>query len=68
MTTVTVERTPSLAFAFDFVNELSIMRSRFDRISMWGFKLTECREFNVVAENRYGLIRLVHSSRVFYSS
>jgi hypothetical protein len=62
MTTVTVERTPSLAFAFDFVNELSIMRSRFDRISMWGFKLTECREFNVVAENRFYAL----ASRAFH--
>ena len=36
---VTVPRVPSLAFNFDHIKEFSIFGSRFDRVSMWGFKL-----------------------------
>ena len=39
---VIVQQTPSLAFAFDSIKEFSIFRSRFDRVSMWGFKLDDC--------------------------
>lgn len=39
MKEVTVPRVPSLAFNFDHIKEFSIYGSRFDRVSMWGFKL-----------------------------
>ena len=39
MKEVTVPRVPSLAFNFDHVKEFSIYGSRFDRVSMWGFKI-----------------------------
>ena len=48
LNSVIVQRVPSLAFAFDSINQFSILRSRFDRVSMWGFKLQECNEFNVM--------------------
>ena len=50
---VIVQRTPSLAFAFDAVKQFSIFASRFDRVSMWGFKLDECIEFNALAKSRF---------------
>jgi len=50
---VIVQRTPSLAFAFDAVKQFSIFGSRFDRVSMWGFKLDECIEFNALAKSRF---------------
>ena len=50
---VIVQRTPSLAFAFDSVNEFTILGSRFDRVSMWGFKLEQCNEFNALGESRF---------------
>lgn len=50
---VVVQRVPSLAFSFDSVQEFSIMSSRFDRVSMWGFKLDNCVEFNVLGNSRF---------------
>ena len=53
MKTVIVPRTPSLAFAFDSVKEFSIIRSRFDRVAVWGFKLDPCSEFNVLDQSSF---------------
>ena len=50
---VIVQRTPSLAFAFDSVNEFNVMGGRFDRVSMWGFKLEDCNEFNALGDSRF---------------
>jgi len=50
---VTVPRVPSLAFNFDHIKEFSIFGSRFDRVSMWGFKLASCGEFNALGMTRF---------------
>eukprot|EP00095_Tigriopus_kingsejongensis_P001264 maker-scaffold149_size310270-snap-gene-0.8 protein:Tk01264 transcript:maker-scaffold149_size310270-snap-gene-0.8-mRNA-1 annotation:"unnamed protein product" len=50
---VTMERVPSMAFNFDHVKEFSIFGSRFDRVSMWGFKLESCSEFNALGMTRF---------------
>jgi len=53
MKEVTVPRVPSLAFNFDHIKEFSIYGSRFDRVSMWGFKLASCGEFNALGMTRF---------------
>lgn len=50
---VTMERVPSMAFQFDHVKEFSVFGSRFDRVSMWGFKLESCGEFNALGMTRF---------------
>jgi hypothetical protein len=50
---VVVPKVPSLAFSFDNVREFSIYGSRFDRVSMWGFKPKKCSEFNALGMSRF---------------
>lgn len=38
----------SMAFDFKYVKEFSVFASKFDRISMFGIKLDQCKEFNVL--------------------
>ena len=49
---VIVKKTPSMAFSFDYIKDFSIMGGRFDRVSMWGFKLENCDEFNALGQSR----------------
>jgi len=42
-----------LAFSFDYVKEISILGSLFDRTAMWGFKADKCGEFNVLGGSRF---------------
>jgi len=50
---VVVQKTPSMAFSFDYIKDFSIMGGRFDRVSMWGFKLENCDEFNALGDSRF---------------
>lgn len=50
---VVVQKTPSMAFSFDYIKDFSIMGGRFDRVSMWGFKLENCDEFNALGQSRF---------------
>lgn len=50
---VIVKKTPSMAFSFDYIKDFSIMGGRFDRVSMWGFKLENCDEFNALGQSRF---------------
>merc|ERR1711892_1277416 len=43
----------SMAFDFKYVKEFSIFASKFDRISMFGIKLTQCKEFNVLGMTHF---------------
>ena len=50
---VIVQKTPSMAFSFDYIKDFSIMGGRFDRVAMWGFKLENCDEFNALGQSRF---------------
>ncbi|TRY72236.1 hypothetical protein TCAL_14891 [Tigriopus californicus] len=50
---IAMERVPSMAFHFDHVKEFSVFGSRFDRVSMWGFRLESCGEFNALGMTRF---------------
>ena len=52
LTEVFMERVPSLAFDFDNVNEFTILKSRIDRIAMWGIKPKKCNSFSILGESR----------------
>ena len=52
LTEVFMERIPSLAFDFDNVNEFTILKSRIDRIAMWGIKPKKCNSFSILGESR----------------
>ena len=47
-----MERIPSLAFDFDNVNEFTILKSRIDRIAMWGIKPKKCNSFSILGGSR----------------
>jgi len=52
LTDVFMERIPSLAFDFDNVNEFTILKSRIDRIAMWGIKPKKCNSFSILGGSR----------------
>jgi len=43
----------SMAFDFQYVKEFSVFASKFDRISMFGIKLAQCKEFNVLGMTHF---------------
>ncbi len=43
---------PPFAFSFDQVGAFTLMESRVGRVSMRGFRMDECGEFNVLKGNR----------------
>eukprot|EP00092_Neocalanus_flemingeri_P014359 GFUD01015490.1.p1 GENE.GFUD01015490.1~~GFUD01015490.1.p1 ORF type:complete len:381 (+),score=129.70 GFUD01015490.1:77-1219(+) len=43
----------SMAFDFQYVKEFSVFASKFDRISMFGIKLSQCKEFNVLGMTHF---------------
>jgi len=51
---VNVNTVVSMAFTFSSVKEFSVFASKFDRISMFGVKLSRCREFNVLGMTHFG--------------
>merc|ERR1711892_339465 len=44
----------SMAFDLKYVKEFSVFASKFDRISMFGFKLSQCKEFNILGMTTFG--------------
>lgn len=46
----------SMAFDFKYVKEFSVFASKFDRISMFGIKLPQCKEFNVLGMTTFGTL------------
>ena len=46
----------SMAFDFKYVKEFSVFASKFDRISMFGIKLDQCREFNVLGMTHFSTL------------
>ncbi len=50
---VRVTSVPFLAFALDQVGSFVIMESHVGRVTMAGFRIQRCGEFNVLKENRW---------------
>ena len=46
----------SMAFDFKYVKEFSVFASKFDRISMFGIKLEQCKEFNVLGMTHFSTL------------
>merc|ERR1719410_2268777 len=42
-----------MAFHFKYVNEFSVFASKFERISMFGIKIEQCREFNILGMTQF---------------
>ena len=51
---VSMSSVVSMAFDFSYVKEFSVFASKFDRISMFGIKLDQCKEFNVLGMTHFG--------------
>merc|ERR1719458_2094615 len=51
---VSMNTVVSMAFTFGYVKEFSVFASKFDRIHMFGVKLSRCREFNVLGMTHFG--------------
>lgn len=50
---VEMESVVSMAFHFKYVKEFSVFASRFARISMFGIKIEQCGEFNILAMTKF---------------
>jgi len=50
---VIMDSVVSMAFHFKFVNEFSVFASNFERIAMFGIKLDECKEFNILGMTQF---------------
>ena len=50
---VAMDSVVSMAFHFKFVKEFSIFASSFERISMFGVKISDCKEFNVLGMTQF---------------
>jgi len=50
---VEMDSVVSMAFHFKYVREFSVFASKFARISMFGIKIEECGEFNVVGMTQF---------------
>ena len=50
---VNMDTVVSMAFHFNFVKEFSVFASNFERISMFGIKINDCKEFNVLGMTQF---------------
>lgn len=50
---VVMDSVVSMAFHLAFVKEFSVLASKFERISMFGIKIDECKEFNVLGMTHF---------------
>ena len=50
---IVMDSVVSMAFHFNFVREFSVFASKFERISMFGIKINDCKEFNVLGMTQF---------------
>ena len=53
---VVMDSVVSMAFHFNFVKEFSVFASKFERISMFGVKINDCREFNILGMTHFNTL------------
>ena len=53
---VVMDSVVSMAFHFKFVKEFSVFASVFERISMFGVKIDDCREFNILGMTHFNTL------------
>ena len=50
---VFINNVVSLAFNLDYVGEFSVFASKFERVSMFGIKIKQCHQFNILGMTHF---------------